>query len=206
MLLLGAQAARAALASWLWLRLSLAPTELTRTLYGMVEFLLLGLGLWLLKRPAMKDLGYSWEETSRREKLWVGLGGGLLLAEVASTFLFDWKVGVQNLWSALLIPLVEESLFRGWGWGQLSQGLEGRAAGLFTYALITGLFALWHLGYTDVIYLRGGQTALAELGRVMAFKVLVGGAVGLLAGLPRWRSGHIYGSLVLHGLWNLFGR
>ena len=38
------------------------------------------------------------------------------------------------------------------------------------------------------------------------FKIVVGGAVGLLAGLAHWRSGSVLGAIFIHGLWNLSAR
>ena len=35
---------------------------------------------------------------------------------------------------------------------------------------------------------------------------LRGFVIDLVVGLPRWRSGRVYGSLILHSLINLFGR
>ena len=102
---------------------------------------------------------------------------------------------------ALLTPLFEELLFRGWVW----RGLEGRGEKA-AYLGSAALFGLWHLGYVPSILWR---TAL--LGRPAApleaavWKVLAGTVFGLLFGAARYKSGRICPSLLLHMAVNTFG-
>ena len=37
-------------------------------------------------------------------------------------------------------------------------------------------------------------------------KFLTALIIGLIVGIPRWLTGRVYGSLILHALINLFGR
>ena len=102
---------------------------------------------------------------------------------------------------ALLTPLFEELLFRGWVW----RGLE-RHGQRAAYLGSAALFGLWHLGYVPSILWR---TAL--LGRpaapleAAAWKVLAGTVFGLLFGAARYKSGRICPSLLLHMAVNTFG-
>jgi membrane protease YdiL (CAAX protease family) len=89
----------------------------------------------------------------------------------------------------------------------LEAALSGKSAGLWTWLLTTALFGLWHVGYVDhLLRVLPLHSETASLGVVLIWKVIIGGAVGFLAGWVRWRSGQVYGALLVHGLWNLFGR
>lgn len=43
-------------------------------------------------------------------------------------------------------------------------------------------------------------------GAFFLMKFLTTLIIGLIIGIPRWHTGRIYGSLILHALINLFGR
>jgi membrane protease YdiL (CAAX protease family) len=45
-----------------------------------------------------------------------------------------------------------------------------------------------------------------DWGVFFVMKLLTTLVIGLIVGLPRWRSGRVYGSLILHSLINVFGR
>jgi len=129
----------------------------------------------------------------RRDEIWAWNGGRcgesasrrsggrvLLLALLVSSALLNPSLLLANLHSVLVVPLFEEAIFRGWGWSKLERSLPGRLAGFLTYLVMTSLFALWHLGYGDVVYLRGLESQAADppLRVILFYKVLVGGAVG----------------------------
>jgi len=181
---------------WLWDALSI------------LTFLLSGTVLWLILRPVKRDLGLGWRAMRSGGRAGVLAGGALLLALLVSSALLDPSMLFANLQSVLVVPLFEEALFRGWGWSKVERSISGRMAGFLTFLVITGLFALWHLGYSDVVYLRGleNQSTDPPLRMILFYKVMVGGAVGTLAGFARWRTGKLYWSFLLHGFWNMFGR
>lgn len=198
-----------ALLNWLgWRLVQPAPDGWVWEVLSMLSFLLTGAVLWLVLRPAGGDLGLGWGTMRRGGRVSVLAGGGVLTALLISSALLDPSLLLANLHSVLVVPLFEEALFRGWGWSKLERSLPGWLAGFLTYLVITGLFALWHLGYGDVVFLRGLESQAAEpsLRVILFYKVLVGGAVGLLAGFARWRTGKLYWSFLLHGFWNMFGR
>ena len=73
--------------------------------------------------------------------------------------------------------------------------------------LVTSLlFGIWHVGYLDIYLLK---VAPANPGMdwsgFIVMKFLTTFVIGLLVGVPRWRSGRVYGSIILHSLVNLFG-
>lgn len=140
------------------------------------------------------------EEVDAVAKRLLGITAGLALLQ--GLRLPEGGPGLLSLASgALLTPLFEELLFRGWVW----RGLE-RHGQRAAYLGSAALFGLWHLGYVPSILWR---TAL--LGRPAApleaavWKVLAGTAFGLLFGAARYKSGRICPSLLLHMAVNTFG-
>lgn len=181
------------------------PDPQTRTcLISLVIFPFLALGLWLIARPSFPQLGIRWKGLSRNQKIFTaGSGSLVLLLLILTLFLFPGMMLI-NLVSALLFPIFEELLFRGWVWSRLESLIPGNHAGLFTWLVTTALFAIWHLGYAVTVMQNAGPNA--SFLTTMFFKMLVGGMVGFLAGLARWRSGSVFGAIFIHGLWNLFGK
>ncbi len=163
---------------------------------------------WLLLRPPKTALGLEWRSISRAGRISLFIGGGLLLGLLLSSFLLDTSLIATNLQAVLVVPVFEELLFRGWSWSRLERVMPGRLGGFLCFIITTGLFALWHLGYADVVFLRGVQGSVSSppLQFILVMKVLVGGAVGVMTGFARWRTGKVYWPILLHGLWNIFGR
>jgi len=159
-------------------------------------------------KPSRGALGLGWSSVGRMERMALSLAGGLLLALLVSSFFLDRSLILSNMTGVLLTPVLEELLFRGWTWNRLGEMLPARGKSLACFILTTGLFAIWQLGYTDVIALQGWRAAAGAppLSFILLIKVLVGGAVGLAAGFARWRSGKVYWAIIIHGLWTMFTR
>jgi len=101
---------------------------------------------------------------------------------------------------ALLIPIFEEILFRGYIWNKLE--IEGfKKIHVFIFTSI--LFGFWHLGYIDSIMLR---VPLDNLLFIMVMKIFTCIIFGLIIGLARYKTDNIYLSLLIHILINIFGR
>lgn len=206
-ILLVIQVMRAFLITGLWRLLHPAPDSPLWAVMDLVAFGLIGIGLLLYVRPSSAQLGLHWDGAPRWEiAIYIGLGI-LTLGLVLSTFFLQSDVYVANINSALVIPIFEELLFRGWGWGQLRKAASFRASGFANWLAISASFALWQLGYLDIYLL---QVAPAnpdmDWGFFFLMKLLTALIIGLVVGLPRWRSGRVYGSLILHSLINLFAR
>lgn len=178
--------------------------QIRTCLISLVIFPILGLGLWLIARPTPSQLGLHWVELSRKQKAFTtAIGAIVLLLLVTTLFLFPDMLLV-NLVAAILFPVFEELLFRGWIWSRLELLVSQKHSGWVTWLVTTALFAIWHLGYFATVMQNAEPSA--SFIETMFFKVVVGGAVGFLAGLARWRSGSVYGAIFVHGLWNLFGK
>lgn len=208
-LLLLAQGMRAAIYRLGWQLFPPGQYDRSSDAISVAAFLLVGVVLYLFLRPDSAGLGLDWQGMKRSGKGCVIVGGALLLGLVLSSVLLDPSLLMANFHAALVVPIFEELLFRGWGWGKLEKAVPPtRFSGLAVYILVTALFAAWHLGYADVIIPRAFpyQPAAPSLKTILFFKVLVGGAVGALSGFARWCTGRVYWSVLLHGLWNIFGR
>jgi membrane protease YdiL (CAAX protease family) len=175
---------------------------------SMASMLLTGIPLLVILQPRAAQLGLDWQAASRKERLFTAAGGSFLLVMAIINLTLDPAQLAVLLHGCLVTPLFEELLFRGWGWGRIDAAMPARWRGWGTLVLVTLLFGLWHLGYTDVISLRmaAHPEHSASLGLIMGMKVVIGLAVGLLAGLARRRSRGVYGAMVVHALWNLFGK
>lgn len=211
LLLAVAQALRAVIYQLLYRLLPLVGFEKADAYWDVLSMgamALTGALLLAVLQPRAGQLGLNWRETSRRERLLTAAGGAFLLVMAAINVWLDPAQLAPVLHGCLVTPLFEELIFRGWGWSRIEAALPARWHGWGTLALVTLLFGLWHLGYTDVIALRmaAHPQNSAPLGLVMGMKVAIGLAVGLLTGLARRRGRSVYGALVLHALWNLFAK
>ena len=207
LLLLAIQIVRALIITGLWRFLHPAPDSPIWAYMDIMAFGLIGIGLLLWFRPSREQLALDWRTAPSWEIVTYAILGLLTLGLVISTYFLQPALFVGNLNSALVIPIFEEFLFRGWGWRQLERSASFRASGFATWLSISFLCGLWHFGYLD-IYLLKVAPANPDMDWVVFFlmKFLTTLVIGLIAGLPRWRSGRVYGSLILHSLINVFGR
>ncbi len=185
-----------------------AKSEFFWNAISIAAMLVTGALLLAVLQPRATQLGLTWSAASRLERLTTLAGGALLVGMGAINIVLDPAQAIVVLHGCVITPLFEELLFRGWGWGRIDAVLPARWRGWGTLAVVTILFGLWHLGYFDVIGLRTAAHPenSAPLGLILGMKVLIGLVVGLLTGLARRSGRSVYASLVIHALWNLFGR
>lgn len=169
--------------------------------------LLTGLVLIILFQPSIQSLGLTrWKGTSRAR--WITISGLILLILFAGfNILLDHSQLVPTLVSCLEFPLLEEMLFRGWIWNHISRALPDKHGGLFTALITAILFAVWHLGYWDIVSARVALNSPdASILHVMGMKMIIAAIIGFFTGVFRWKTGNIYASMLFHAAWNLFGR
>ena len=207
LLLLAIQIVRALIITGLWRLLHPAPDSPIWAYMDIIAFGLIGMGLLFWFRPMRKQLALDWKRAPRWElAAYVGLGV-LTLGAVISTYFLRPGHFVENINSAIVIPLFEEFLFRGWGWHQLRRSASIRGLGFINWLVISLIFSLWHVGYIDIYILKvAPANPTMDWGIFLVMKLLTAFIIGLIVGLPRWRTGRVYGSLILHSLINLFGR
>ena len=108
---------------------------------------------------------------------------------------------IQNLlYLALIVPVFEELLFRGYLWNELKTVLKKEAN---VYIIITILFSVWHFGYFDSIAIR---IANENLMFVLLMKALTGLLFGIVLGFTRYKTKNCFSTILLHGAMNVFGR
>lgn len=103
------------------------------------------------------------------------------------------------LYGAVIVPVFEELLFRGYVWNRLD-AVFGKTG--VTYVLSAALFAVWHFGYADSLAMRV-QSGLAH---ALFWKAVTGLCFGLVLGLLRIKCKNSYATMLLHGILNIFGR
>ena len=106
---------------------------------------------------------------------------------------------VLLIYSAIVTPVFEELIFRGFVWNKLNTLFKKEWT---TYIVSTLLFAIWHLGYIDSIAFRV-ETGLIN---VMIWKVIVGLCFGIVLGALRLKTKNSYSTMLLHGVLNIFSR
>lgn len=204
--LLCIQAARAAVTVPLYAWLRPAPTSLLWNWIDMAAFTIVGLALLAIYRPSAAVLGLEWRGMSRLARGLSFGSCGLALLLVLTSLSFSPAILLVNIKNALVLPLFEELLFRGWVWTRLENVFKGKYAGAITWLVNAALFALWHLGYFDVYLLKAFPSSRGmDPVFFVAMKLAVTFIIGLMVGFFRWRSRRAYGSLALHTLINLFG-
>ncbi len=165
--------------------------------------------IWLVVlRPSKTQLGLSVDGMSRTSIIVHIVMGAVLMVLFGLSAFIDLRMLAANLANALVVPIAEELIFRGFLWNKIEGSLCGRWQQPLTWVVTTALFALWHLGYVDAVILHTPAQDLqrTSLAFIMFMKVLVGGAVGFLAGLGRWKTKRVYAAIFIHAVWNIFGR
>lgn len=201
------QAARAAVHWGLWSWLQPGRDTLRINAADMGAYLAVAAAAWLVFRPRAQALGLTWQDAGRWEKRVYIVLGALLLAMTLSTYFFDPAILVENLKAVWVVPIFEELIFRGWAWQHIESEMRGKHAGAVTWLITSGLFALWHIGYTDIFFLRIlPANPGSHLGGFLLNKVIFTFFFGLAVGFARWRTGRVYGSVLAHGFLNLFGK
>ncbi|HOF02623.1 MAG TPA: CPBP family intramembrane metalloprotease [Atribacterota bacterium] len=109
------------------------------------------------------------------------------------------------IYSVVLIPVFEELSFRGFVWNKLEAKFS---SGLTVYAITTLFFALWHLGYIDIILFRISLRAdsINNLPFIMLMKSVTGLCFGIVLGAVRYKTKNCFSTILLHGIMNMFGR
>lgn len=115
LLLLAIQIGRGLIITGMWRFLQPAPDSPIWATMDMVAFGLVGISLLLFFRPARTQLGLDWKTAPRWElAAYIGIGV-LTLGLVISTYFLQADLFIININAAIVIPIFEELLFRGWG-------------------------------------------------------------------------------------------
>lgn len=151
-----------------------------------------------------KRLGLSAEIFPKtRKRLYLILGVIAVALFLSGALLFgagDLGMLRDAVYSSLVIPVFEETIFRGYLWESLKGKFEQE---WLVYLITTVLFSLWHFGYVDSLIIRIG---IDGLGYVMLMKAFVGLVYGIIVGFVRYRTKNTYAAMLVHSVMNTFGR
>ncbi|HSL29210.1 MAG TPA: CPBP family intramembrane glutamic endopeptidase [Anaerolineales bacterium] len=207
LLLLAIQIGRSLINMGLWRILHPAADSPLWAYMDVVAFGFIGIGLLIFFRPSAGELGLGWRGVPRWELIAYILVGTVTFVSVLGTYFLEPDLLAININAALVIPIFEELLFRGWVWGQLEKALPARRSGFIHWLATSFLFGCWQFGYVDIYLLQVAPVNPGlDWGSFFLVRFLTTLIIGLIVGLPRWRTGRVYGSVILHSLINLFGR
>ncbi len=184
-----------------------APGLFAWDVFQVVLFVLIGICLVLLSRRNGINLNFWPKLTSRRSWiiylsisifLFIMLGISFILNR------FDLSFVLFQFSSVIIVPVLEELLFRGFVWARLEKKINNGWMILFISLI---LFGLWHLGYADSVAFRMTQNGVQDdLMKIMLMKVVIGGSYGLVTGFMRLKTKNCSASFLVHALLNLFGK
>jgi uncharacterized protein len=159
-------------------------------------------------KPSLRELGLDWSNVGRSARIGYAAGVFLVLLMVASSYFIMKESALfalaTNIQFGITTPILEESLFRGYGW----HGLKGESSGDRRTLIVTSvLFGLFHIGYYhQIAYATGFHPDAPPMIEIMAGKVLFGTVLGAVLGLIRWKSNGISGPLIAHAILNIMSR
>jgi uncharacterized protein len=162
----------------------------------------------LVFKPAPAGLGLDFRAARKRTKVVCGLAAGFILLLVFSSYFIMADAALfalaTNIQFGLTTPVLEETVFRGYGWSRFRESGLGPWR---TWALTSLLFGLYHFGYwPQVAYATSFHPGAPPMIRIMAVKAATGACMGAVFGLVRWKSGRLCGSVFLHSLLNIMSR
>jgi uncharacterized protein len=166
----------------------------------------LTLGLFLLLwKPSLRELGLDGSDLSKRSRIAYAAGAGLVLLMVISSYFIMREIRLfalaTNIQFGIVTPVLEETLFRGYGWSGFKRGNSGD---LRTLVLTSVLFGLFHVGYyPQIAYATGFHPDAPSMLSIMTAKVILAGLLGLALGFIRWKSQKLYGPILLHSFLNI---
>jgi membrane protease YdiL (CAAX protease family) len=175
--------------------------------YSSLLFVLIGVLLYFLYKPDKKSLGVDFNSMNKRIRLINIIGTAVVLILIVTSLIFfcrgNRKDILLELEGALVYPVFEELLFRGYLWDRFHE----KYSEIKTFVIITLFFGLWHLGYRDVIgYRAGSKFPDINMNQIMFYKVQVGMAYGAVTGFIKIKMKNTYSCILIHSLFNIFAR
>ena len=104
------------------------------------------------------------------------------------------------LYSAVMIPIYEEIIFRSYIWNVLK---NDNIDELKIYFITTALFSLYYTGYIDTIIMNGGFINITWTVFIKCSMML---SYGLFIGFFRYKIKNSYSCMLIHSFINIFGR
>jgi membrane protease YdiL (CAAX protease family) len=175
-----------------------------RLLSSLAMLLLTAVVIWFCRRQGV-TLNYWPNLQTKHKKILYGLAvlisAALLVSSLTINAPLQWTEILFTLHGIVLTPLYEEIVFRGRVWTRLQS--TGAHTGV-VYAISTLLFALWHVGYADSLWLNTSDHQ--RFGFTLLMKAMIGLIYGCIVGLVRWKAGNTFAATLMHAVMNIFGR
>lgn len=132
----------------------------------------------------------------------------IVLLMIISTPFFNHDFSADTIISvtvsAVVTPVFEELIFRGYVWNELKHYYKSER---IIYVINTLLFAVWHLGYADSIWFRmATRGPVTGFPFIMLMKVITGLCFGIVIGFIRYKFKNCYAAILAHSFMNVFGR
>lgn len=128
----------------------------------------------------------------------------LIVSAPFFTMDFSSNIIIPIVFSTIVTPIFEELIFRGYVWNELKRHIGSEFK---VYIISTIFFALWHLGYIDIIWFKISlRSEIISLQFAMLMKVITGLCFGIIIGLVRYKTKNCYAAMLMHSIMNVFGR
>lgn len=163
------------------------------------------LAFLLLWKPSLRELGLDGSALTKRSRTAYAAGTGLILLMVISSYFIMRDIRLfalaTNVQFGLVTPVVEETLFRGVGWNGFIR--EGRSPWK-ALAWTSFLFSLYHIGYwPQIAYATAFHPEAPPMIEIVAWKTAFAAVLGAGLGWLRWKTGSVFGPILLHSFLNI---
>lgn len=121
--------------------------------------------------------------------------GGFILAVPLLARDFSLNTLLSLLYTAIVTPIFEEVLFRGYAWNRLKPHFKVE----LTVCMVTAaMYAIWNLGYIDFALTFSNGATAAGIIMLLVSNAMLGLIMGLIMGIARILSKNCYPSILLH--------
>ncbi len=161
--------------------------------------------LYALARMKGVPLSVLPKITNSKDRVLYILASGIVVVAVLAVPFFTRDLSLNTLlslaYSAIVLPVFEEVLFRGYVWNRLKPCFKVE----LTVCMVTSvIYAVWNLGYIDIaLSISNGATA-AGVAMLLISHAVLGLVFGLIMGIARLLSKNCYPSILLHIILSLF--
>lgn len=171
---------------------------------GTIAQLLVLLLFLYVKKPSIQTLGLSWQNINPKHRIYYLIGLALIpILLISGCFFMPFFAFTMNLRFAVMSPLFEEIIFRGYIWQRLKEKQYDDITLIVTTAIFFGLFHL--AGYYEIKYATSFFENAPGLSTVLRQKVLANIGYGFFLGFLRYKSKNLYLPLIVHSIGNFIG-
>ena len=141
---------------------------------------------------------------SKEAKIYYAMVTGCIVMLIFTSPYFSYNPStlrlITLLYSAVMIPIYEEIIFRSYIWNVLK---NDNIDELKIYFITTALFSLYYTGYIDTIIMNGGFINITWTVFIKCSMML---SYGLFIGFFRYKIKNSYSCMLIHSFINIFGR